>query len=60
MAFRSRKPSIFSDCRFLFDSAFTEGKSDAKFYARYVKGVPIVEKVYERGTFFLEKLYIKE
>ena len=44
---------------YLNNSAFTEVKSDAKFYTRYVKGVPIVEKVYERGTFFREKWYIK-
>ena len=44
---------------YLNECAFTEVKSDASsLKARYVKG-PIVEKVYERGTFFREKWYIK-
>ena len=45
---------------YLNECAFTEVKSDASsLKARYVKGIPIVEKVYERGTFFREKWYIK-
>ena len=44
---------------YLNDSAFTEVESDAKFYTRYVKGVPIVENAYERGTLIREKWYIK-
>ena len=43
----------------LKDDAFTAVKRDAKFYTRYVKGVPFVNKGVQKGYLFREKWYIK-
>ena len=49
---KSRKRSIFVTDSHLKDDAFTAVKRDAKFYTRYVKGVPFVNKRYTKGVSF--------
>ena len=52
---KSRKRSIFAIDSYLKDSAFTAVKRDAKFYARYVKGVPFANKRYTTRVPFSQK-----
>ena len=49
---KSRKRSIFVTDSHLKDDAFTADKRGAKFYTRYVKGVPVVNKRYTKGVPF--------
>ena len=49
---KSRKRSIFVTDSHLKDDAFTAVKKDAKFYTRYVKGVPFVNNRYTKGVPF--------
>ena len=44
---------------YLKDSAFTAVKRDAKFYTRYVKGVPFVNRRYTKGVPFSWKMVYK-
>ena len=49
---KSRKRSIFVIDSYLKDSEFTAVKRDAKFYTRYVKGVPFANRRYTRRVPF--------
>ena len=55
----SRKRSIFVTDSHLKDDAFTAVKKDAKFYTRYVKGVPFVNNRYTKGVPFSWKMVYK-
>ena len=55
----SRKRSIFVTDSHLKDYAFTAVKKDAKFYTRYVKGVPFVNNRYTKGVPFSWKMVYK-
>ena len=56
---KSRKPSIFVTDSHLKDDAFTAVKRDIKFYTRYVKGEPFVNKRYTKGVPFSWKMVYK-
>ena len=56
---KSRKRSGFFIYSYFKESAFTAVKRDAKFYARYVKGVPFVNRRCMKGSPFLSQLVYK-
>ena len=52
---KTRKRSVFVIDPYLNDSAFTAVKRGAKFWTRYVKGVPFVNRRYSKGYLVREK-----
>ena len=56
---KSRKRSGFFIYSYFKESVFTAVKRDAKFYARYVKGVPFVNRRCMKGPPFLSQLVYK-
>ena len=59
MALKSLKNVLFLRLIPIQDSDFTAVKRDAKFLARYVKGLPFVNTGYMKGVPFLSKLVYK-
>ena len=53
---KSRKRCGFLIYSYFKESAFTAVKRDAKFYARYVRGVPFVNRRCMKGLPFLSQL----
>ena len=54
-----RNRSGFVIYSYLKDSVFTAFKWDAKFYTRYVKGAPLVNRRYTKGEPFVSKMVYK-
>ena len=54
-----RNRSSFVIYLYLKDSVFTAFKRDGKFYTRYVKGAPLVNRRYTKGVPFLSKMVYK-
>ena len=55
MAVKKKKiPSLVVDS-YLKDGAFTAVKRDARFYTRYVRGVPFLNTSYTSGVPFCQK-----